>query len=215
MKQAVTLERSIPAPLDTEARFGPDDVRRLLDRAPDVVFRYRVRPPAGFDYISDAVTRVTGYSPQEHYAHPELIETAVHPDDRPIVREVLERGSSDMPVIVRWLHRDRTPVWVEQRITSIFDGRGRLFAVEAIAREIPDPAGSWRKAIRVVDDLRIDLDRSRVFSNGEAVHLTPSEFRLLVLLTDEPGRVVSRRTMMEVLWESAHVGDGRACEVHV
>ena len=51
--------------------------------------------------------------------------------------------------------------------------------------------------------------------DGEIVHLTPSEFKVLALLAEEPERVFSRRQIMEHLWQSVFVGDERACDVHV
>jgi DNA-binding response OmpR family regulator len=47
------------------------------------------------------------------------------------------------------------------------------------------------------------------------VHLTPSEFRLLALLAATPGKVRTRREIMQHLWQSSYVGDERACDVHV
>ena len=45
--------------------------------------------------------------------------------------------------------------------------------------------------------------------------MTPSEFRLLAFLAQEPERVHSRREIMQHLWNSTYVGDQRACDIHV
>jgi two-component system response regulator RegX3 len=70
-------------------------------------------------------------------------------------------------------------------------------------------------AVQRVGDLELDAMRHQVTVAGEAKQLTPSEFRLLLLLAREPGRVYSRREIMEYLWESTYVGDQRACDIHV
>ena len=70
-------------------------------------------------------------------------------------------------------------------------------------------------AVRRVGDLELDATRHRVTVGGEGKQLTPSEFRLLLLLAREPGRVYSRREIMEHLWDSTYVGDQRACDIHV
>ena len=70
-------------------------------------------------------------------------------------------------------------------------------------------------AVRQVGDIRIDFARHQVGLDGQAVHLTRSEFRLLTLLAEEPERVFSRREIMEHLWQSPYVGDERACDIHV
>ena len=63
--------------------------------------------------------------------------------------------------------------------------------------------------------LTLDLRRHKVSLDGGEVQLTPSEFRLLALLAEEPERVYSRREIMQHLWESTYVGDERACDIHI
>ena len=63
--------------------------------------------------------------------------------------------------------------------------------------------------------LEIDAYRHRVVVDGEQRPLTPSEFKLLSLLASEPGRVFTRREIMQHLWDSRYVGDQRACDIHV
>jgi two-component system response regulator RegX3 len=59
------------------------------------------------------------------------------------------------------------------------------------------------------------LVRHEVRVGERTVHVTDSEFRLLSLLAREPGRVLTRREIMQHLWRSDYVGDQRACDVHV
>jgi len=66
-----------------------------------------------------------------------------------------------------------------------------------------------------VGGVSIDLARHEVRVDGNAVSLTPSEFRLLQLLAEEPDRVFSRQQIMEHLWRTPYVGDTRACDAHV
>lgn len=194
--------------------FGPIDILRLVNRASDVVYRYRLHPP-GFEFVNDAIERITGFTPDELYADPTSVLKLVHPNDRAIAHQVLAHGTGRIPVVVRWLRKDGSVVWVEQRNTAVFNRKHELVAVEGIARQILDPTNGARSNVRVVGDLRIDLDRARVVIGGREVHLTPSEFRLIVLLTDQPERTVSRATIMETLWNSTYVGNGRTCEVHI
>lgn len=70
-------------------------------------------------------------------------------------------------------------------------------------------------AVRRVGDLTIDLEQHQALVGAEPVMLTPSEFGLLALLARYPGRVFSRREIMEHLWQSKHVGEAHACEGHV
>jgi DNA-binding response OmpR family regulator len=68
---------------------------------------------------------------------------------------------------------------------------------------------------REIGGLRLDLEHYEAAVDGEAVQLTPSELKLLAFLAREPGRVYSRRAIMQHLWESDFVGDERAADLHV
>ena len=68
---------------------------------------------------------------------------------------------------------------------------------------------------RDVGGLRLDLERYEASIDGHPVQLTPSELRLLALLARDPGRVYSRREIMQHLWESEYIGDARAADLHV
>jgi two-component system response regulator RegX3 len=63
--------------------------------------------------------------------------------------------------------------------------------------------------------IKLDLARHVVEVDGNPVQLTPSEFRVLTLLAEEAGRVLTRRQIMEHLWQSPYVGDERASDVHI
>jgi two-component system response regulator RegX3 len=47
------------------------------------------------------------------------------------------------------------------------------------------------------------------------VELTPSEFRLLAILVQEPERAFARGELLRRLWRTDYVGDERACDSHV
>ena len=68
---------------------------------------------------------------------------------------------------------------------------------------------------REVGGVRIDIALHEVLVDGRTIYLTPSQFKLLALLTEHPGEVVSRREIMRRLWDSDHMGDEHLCEVHV
>ena len=187
-------------------------VEELLDRAADVVFSYRLGQDPGFAYVNRAVFAVAGYTPQELYADPLLLVKLIHPMDYPLVRDALQSGVSSASLVVRWVRKDGRPVWIEQRTTSVRSDDGELVAVEGIARTIAEPG---TRVVRMLGDLRIDILRGRVLVGGRSVTLTVSELRLLALLTDPPGRIVSREAIMQALQSSGHDGSSRSSEAHV
>ncbi len=63
--------------------------------------------------------------------------------------------------------------------------------------------------------LVLDVGGGVVRRAGEQVRLTVTEFRLLVELASPPGRVLSRRSLLERVWDRDYFGDERIVDVHV
>lgn len=55
--------------------------------------------------------------------------------------------------------------------------------------------------------LSVDLHRRQVRVNGEKRHLTPTEFKLLVVLMENAGRVVPQRELLEQVWGREYIDD--------
>ncbi|NJL95218.1 MAG: response regulator transcription factor [Anaerolineae bacterium] len=55
--------------------------------------------------------------------------------------------------------------------------------------------------------LVIDPQRRQVHVNGVKIHLTPTEFKLLVVLLENSGRVVPQRELLEQVWGREYVDD--------
>jgi two-component system, OmpR family, response regulator RegX3 len=88
---------------------------------------------------------------------------------------------------------------------------GRIRAI--LRRRELDRPGAAEK-LRV-GSLELDPIRHEAKVEGQPKRLTPSEFKLLLLLAEQPERVFSRREIMQHLWDSDYVGDQRACDIHV
>jgi two-component system response regulator RegX3 len=88
---------------------------------------------------------------------------------------------------------------------------GRIRAI--IRRRDLDRSGAG--SVLRVGGLELDPIRHEARIDGEQQRLTPSEFKLLLFLAQEPGRVYSRREIMQHLWDSTYVGDQRACDIHI
>lgn len=115
-------------------REGEERYRRLAENAPDIIYRYDLVPRLHCTYINPAAEVITGYSPEEHYADPELGVKLVHPDDRGHLQD-FERLFAG-PVVLRWIGKDGKTIWTEQRNVPIYDEAGNLVALEGIARDI-------------------------------------------------------------------------------
>jgi two-component system response regulator RegX3 len=100
-------------------------------------------------------------------------------------------------------------------VTKPFSAAELLSRVRAILRRRELDRAHGGSPVRDLGGLHIDLGRHEVTVDGNRVHLTLSEFKVLSLLAEQPDAVVSRKELMQHLWASEHVGDEHACEVHI
>jgi two-component system response regulator ResD len=63
--------------------------------------------------------------------------------------------------------------------------------------------------------LMIDIPARRVEVSGAEIALTPTEFDLLALLAQSPGRVFTREILMNKVWGYDYLGDGHTIDVHI
>jgi two-component system KDP operon response regulator KdpE len=61
-----------------------------------------------------------------------------------------------------------------------------------------------KEAVFVVDDLRIDLSSRQVLLKEKEIHLTPLEYRLLVVLVNHAGKVVTHTQLLKEVWGPAY-----------
>ncbi len=106
-------------------------------------------------------------------------------------------------------------IGADDYVTKPFSVPELVSRVRAILRRRDLDREEGEGVVRHVGGLRVDLARHQVTVDGKPVQLTPSEFKLCALLAQEPERVLSRRQIMEYLWDSPYVGDQHACEVHI
>jgi two-component system response regulator RegX3 len=137
-----------------------------------------------------------------------------------ICREL--RAESDVPILMltaRDGEADRVlglELGADDYVTKPFSAAELLSRVRAILRRRElDRVNGASAAVRDLGGLHIDLSRHQVLVDGDRVHLTLSEFKVLALLAEQPGAVISRKELMQHLWASEHVGDEHACEVHI
>jgi DNA-binding response OmpR family regulator len=112
-------------------------------------------------------------------------------------------------IVVCW-SGDRVFSEDDRAFLTVLAGHCSLALALALSRRVSGPAATWR-----LGDMEIDHASNRVLIVGRPVHLTPSEFHMLVLLAEEPGRCRSRKELLRHLWHSEHVGDERACDAHL
>jgi len=65
------------------------------------------------------------------------------------------------------------------------------------------------------DDVCLDTDQHRVFRAEKPVSLGPTEFRLLQVFLEKPGRVWSREQLLDKVWGQGVYVENRTVDVHI
>jgi DNA-binding response OmpR family regulator len=96
-----------------------------------------------------------------------------------------------------------------------FNPRELVARVKAVLRRAGQGASARRDAVVEVGDVSIDSSRREVRVDGTLVPLRNKEFELLLALAREPGRVVTRDSLLTRVWDYAMPGASRTVDVHV
>ena len=99
-------------------------------------------------------------------------------------------------------------------LTKPFSPQELVLRVGAILRRVK--AGREdSKDVRQIGPLRIDSTAHKVTVDGREIDLTPTEFKLLLLLVERRGRVQPRNLLLEMVWEAAPDIQTRTVDMHV
>ena len=129
------------------------------------------------------------------------------------------RRTSDVPIVMVTARADTHDVvagleaGADDYLTKPFAPKELSARIRALLRRArsTDPAITHLR----FGDLEVVPDEGVVKKNDEPVHLTKTEFRLLVELAASPGRVFSREVLLERVWGYGYFGDGRLVDVHI
>ena len=136
-----------------------------------------------------------------------------------VCRQIRRRPATrDLPVIMvtaRTEDQDAVralDIGADDYITKPFAVEALLARIRALLRRSGTVA---TKGTLTVLDLTMDQDAHRVTRNGRALHLGPTEYRLLEFFLSHPGRVFSREQLLDAVWgRDIHV-EPRTVDVHI
>ena len=139
------------------------------------------------------------------------------------IREV--RREHDVPIIVVSARDDThdvvaaLEVGADDYVTKPFEVKEITARLRALRRRSAGTQQDSREEIVLDADPTAPLvlmpSAGRVLRGTDEIHLTLTEFRLLCELTSEPGRVLSRRALLEKVWDRGFFGDERIVDVHI
>jgi DNA-binding response OmpR family regulator len=132
------------------------------------------------------------------------------------------RAESEVPIIMLTARDDELDkvlgleLGADDYITKPFSIREFRSRVRALLRRASvSRQGVEGGDVISAEGLTIDLARRAVEIRGERVQVTYVEFELLRILASHPGRVYSRRMLLEALWGGADYREPRTIDVHV
>jgi DNA-binding response OmpR family regulator len=141
-------------------------------------------------------------------------------DGYDVCRALRER--SDVPIIMvtaRGEEVDRVvglELGADDYLVKPFGFRELVARIRAVTRRTgprgPEQAGDQTARVGA---LEVDVRARRVRVDGREVDLTPKEFELLALLAGDPDAVVTRRRILEEVWETNWYGPTKTIDVHV
>ncbi len=138
-------------------------------------------------------------------------------DGLDVCRRLRER--SDVPIIVvtaRGEEADRVvglELGADDYVVKPYGLRELIARIRAVTRRAPRQ-GAHATPL-AVGDLEVDERARRARLGGRALELTPKEFDLLAALARDPGAAISRRRLLEEVWQTTWYGSAKTIDVHV
>jgi len=129
------------------------------------------------------------------------------------------RSTSKVPIIMLTARAEEVDrivgleLGADDYVVKPFSPRELVARAKAILRR--GTTAAEESEVLAFPELRIDRVQHRVEVNGQEVHLTPTEFRLLWCLASRPARVFSRAELLDRIWGYDSESDARTVDVHI
>jgi two-component system KDP operon response regulator KdpE len=131
------------------------------------------------------------------------------------------REWSDIPIIVlsaREQEQDKIKALdagADDYLTKPF-GAGELLArIRVAIRHKVMRQSTTGEPVFILDNLRVDMSRRQVFLNEQEVHLTPIEYKLLTVLIQNAGKVVTHSQLLKEVWGPSYSKETQYLRVYM
>ena len=142
-------------------RHSEERHRLLNERSENIVFRYRLMPTPGFEYVSSSVARLLGRAPEAFYADDRLIDSLAHEADRPLLRGLLS-AETQREATLRLADSNGHQHWLEWSVAPVADADGIVVALEGTARDVTERREVEGERARLEAEVRMQADRHRI-----------------------------------------------------
>lgn len=176
---------------ESEKRF-----LRFAENAKDVLYRMSL-PDGRYEYVSPASIDLFGYTPEEFYESPLLIQKVIHPDCGDYFKEQWAAlVSGILPPFYEYqiVHKSGEKRWLHQRNALIRDENGRPVAIEGIISDITErkrveealtaSENKYRKLVETISDVIYEIDEK-----GTITYVSPVG---LEIWKKDPSEIIGR-----------------------
>lgn len=131
------------------------------------------------------------------------------------------RGITDIPIIIATCRDDEQSVvrllraGADDYMVKPFTGAHLDARITTVLRRIGRATRMEQPVVHEVGGLRVDVGERTAYLDGVPLSLTRKEFDLLAYLAARPGRVVSRRELLEEVWRQPSIGEDQTIDVHL
>ncbi|MGK3997570.1 PAS domain-containing protein [Sorangium sp. So ce1024] len=118
-------------------RLSEARLRIITEHASDVIFRIRLGPDVGYEYVNPAVVEHTGYPPEAWYENPRLFPSLLHPEDTGRYHDFVERmAEAGGRITFRIIDRSGRMRWIATHVTIERDEGGKPLTAIGISRDV-------------------------------------------------------------------------------
>lgn len=117
-----------------------DFFQMLAENTSDMIVRVRLLPEFQQEFISPSCYRITGYTPEEFYADPQLSHRRIHPEDSHLLHDFFKNIATQnhQTLVLRWRRKDGRYIWMEHRAAITYNERGEPAFANVITRDITE-----------------------------------------------------------------------------